>query len=74
MRAAQRASSGRVTKHDIEDKLRALQGGVEESIQSRRQKLIAAGVAVAVLTLLISFLLGKRAGRHTSTVVEIRRY
>ena len=35
-----------VTKGDIEQKLRDLAGGVEESIASRRQKIIAGGVAV----------------------------
>jgi hypothetical protein len=74
MRASQHVPPGRITKRDIEEKLRAVQGGVEESIQSRRQKLIAGGIAVAVLTLVISFLLGKRAGRSKNAVVEIRRF
>jgi hypothetical protein len=63
-----------VTKQDVEAKLRALQGGVEESIASRRQQMIAAGIGIVVLTLLITFLLGRRAGRRKSTVVEIRRF
>jgi hypothetical protein len=73
MRASQHVPSGRITKGDIEAKLRAVQGGVEESIQSRRQKIIAGGVAAAVLMLIITFLLGKRAGRAKNTIVEIRR-
>jgi hypothetical protein len=74
MRASDAVPPGRITKRDIEDKLRAVQGGVEESIQTRRQKLIAGGVAVAVLTILVSYLLGRRVGRSKSTVVEIRRF
>ena len=74
MRAQRHTPPGRITKHDIEQRLRAVQGGVEESIASRRQKIIAAGVAAAVLTLMISYLLGKRVGRSKSTVVEIRRF
>jgi hypothetical protein len=74
MRAPRHTPPGRITKHDIEQRLRAVQGGVEESIASRRQKIIAAGVAAAVLTLMISYLLGKRVGRSKSTVVEIRRF
>jgi hypothetical protein len=74
MRASQHVPPGRITKHDIEDKLRAVQGGVEESIQSRRQQIIAGGIAAAVLTLIIVFLLGKRVGSSKNTVVEIRRF
>jgi hypothetical protein len=74
MRSAQHVPPGRISKNDIEDKLRALQGGVEESIQSRRQKLIAGGIAVAVLTLLIAYVLGRRVGRRKTAVVEIRRF
>jgi hypothetical protein len=64
----------RVSKADIERKLRKLQGGVEESVASQRQKIIGGAVAVGVLTLLLVFLLGKRSGRKKNTVVEIRRF
>jgi hypothetical protein len=74
MRAAQHTPPGRITKSDIEAKLRAVQGGVEESIASRRQKIIAGGVAVAVLLLLISYLLGRRVGRSKSAVIEVKRF
>ena len=74
MNASDAAPPGRITKRDIEDRLRTVAGGVEESIQTRRQKIIAGGVAVAVLMLLISYLIGRRVGRSKSTVVEIRRF
>jgi hypothetical protein len=74
MSAPQRVTPGRITKQDIEAKLRAVQGGVEESIRSRRQKIIAGGIGGAVLMLIIVFLLGRRAGRSKNTVVEIRRF
>ncbi len=67
-------SRGKVSKADIEQKLRNLQGGVEERIASQRQKIIGAAVAVGVLTILLAFLLGRRAGRKKNTVVEIRRF
>jgi len=65
---------GPVTKADIEQKLRTVAGGVEESIASRRQKIIAAGVAAAVLMLMISFILGRRVGKAKSAIIEVRRY
>ena len=67
------APSQPVTKADIEQKLRQLQGDVEERVMSQRQKIIAGGVAVTVLLLVISYLLGRRRGRRKTTVVEIRR-
>jgi hypothetical protein len=74
MRASQHIPPGRITKQDIEQRLRAVQGGVEESIASRRQKIIAGGVAVAVLTLIISYLIGRRVGRAKSAIIEVRRF
>ncbi len=67
-------TTGKISKSDIEQRLRNLQGGVEEKITSQRQKIITAVIAAAVLTVLLSFLLGKRAGRKKNTVVEIRRF
>ena len=66
--------TGKISKSDIEQRLRNLQGGVEDKIASQRQKIVTAVIAAAVLTVLLSFLLGKRAGRKKNTVVEIRRF
>jgi hypothetical protein len=59
--------TGKITKADIEQKLRNLQGDVEE-------KIIGAAVAVGVLTILVTFFLGRRSGKKKNTVVEIRRF
>ena len=67
-------TTGKVTKADIEQKLRDLQGGVESKIASQRQKIIGAAVAVGVLTIVVTFLLGRRSGKKKNTVVEIRRF
>jgi hypothetical protein len=65
---------GKVTKADIEQKLRNLQGDVEGKIASQRQKIIGAAAAVGALTIILAFLLGRRAGKKRNTVVEIRRF
>jgi hypothetical protein len=64
----------RITKADIEAKLRRLQGDVEDSVASNRQKIITAIAVAAVVTVSIAYLLGRRAGHKRSAVVEIRRY
>jgi hypothetical protein len=67
-------TTGKVTKADIEQKLRNLQGDVEKKIVSQRQKIIAGVAAVGALTIIIAFLLGRRTGKKKNTIVEIRRF
>lgn len=65
--------TGRITRDDLEDKFRELEGDVREQAESARTTIIA-GVAIAALVLLLlAFLLGARKGRKRSTIVEIRR-
>ncbi len=65
--------NGRITRADIEAKLRELRGDVEETGEAVVEKgkavvgVVAAGVAGVI------FLLGVRRGKKKSTVVEIRR-
>lgn len=67
------APSDRITRADLEDKFRELEGDAREQVESARSTLITAGVVAALLLLLLAFLLGTRKGRKRSTVVEIRR-
>lgn len=71
---AQTATAPRhITRTDLEDKFRELEGGVRDQAESARSTAIAGGVIAALLLLLLAFLLGSRKGRKRSTVVEIRR-
>lgn len=66
-------TGGRITRTDIEAKLRQLRGDAEGATETARSAgSTLAPVAVAVL-LGLAYLLGKRRGRRKSTVVEIRR-
>lgn len=64
---------GRITRGDIENKLREMRGDVEETAQEARTPILAIAGGVAVAIVVVAFLLGKRRGRRRSTVVEIRR-
>lgn len=64
----------RISREDIEAKLREIQGEVDETAESAKGALIAVGVAVAVGVVLIAFVLGKRRGKAKSTIVEVRRF
>jgi hypothetical protein len=67
------APRARISRDDIEDKIRELEGGAREQVESARSTVITAGVVAALILLLLAFLLGTRKGRKRSTVVEIRR-
>ncbi|MBN2622235.1 MAG: hypothetical protein JXA83_02645 [Acidimicrobiales bacterium] len=71
--AVSHTSRDRVTRDDIEDKLRELEGGAREQAESARSTVITAGLVGLAILLLLAFLLGTRKGRKRSTVVEIRR-
>lgn len=64
---------GRITRADIEAKLRELRGDVEETgeVVVERGRAVIGAAAAAVVGL--AFLLGLRRGKKKSTVVEIRR-
>ena len=66
-------SADRISRDDLEDKFRELEGEAREQVESARSTAITAGVVALVVLLLLAFLLGRRKGRHRSTVVEIRR-
>jgi len=64
---------GKITRADIEAKLRDMRGEVATNVEAAKAPLAAIGAAVAAAVVALSFLLGKRRGRRKSTVVEIRR-
>jgi hypothetical protein len=63
----------RISKADLEKQIRSLTSDVKSDVVDERQKLLVAGVVGVVVVLLVVFLVGKRAGRKRTTLVEIRR-
>ena len=67
------AAPPRITRADLEAKLREVRGDVEEKGEAAKSTgLTVALVGIAALVG-VAFLLGRRRGRRKSTVVEIRR-
>jgi hypothetical protein len=66
-------SEGRITRADIEGKLRDMRGEVEQTAEAAKAPIMAIGAGVAAVIVIAAFLMGKRRGRRRSTVVEIRR-
>ena len=63
----------RITRDDIETKLREVAGDVDTKVDAAKPKLVAGAVAAGLAALLIAYLLGRRGGRHRSAQIEIRR-
>ena len=66
-------SNGRITRGDIEAKLRQMRGEVDRTAEAAKVPIMAIAGGVAAAVVVLAFLLGKRRGRRKSTVVEIRR-
>jgi hypothetical protein len=70
---ASTAPTQRITPKDIEAKLREVQGDVKDQAESAKATAVTIAGALAVLIALLVFLLGRRAGKQRTTIVEIRR-
>ncbi len=73
MAVAPNPTTGRITRGDIEAKLRALRGDLEDTEEVVKEAGKGVAIGGIILLLLLAFLLGKRRGRRKNTVVEIRR-
>ncbi|MEX0826518.1 MAG: hypothetical protein WD184_07210 [Acidimicrobiia bacterium] len=61
-----------VQRSDLEDKLREIQGVVDDTAQGAKNVGVIAGVGVAAL-LLVIYLVGRRRGKKGSARVEVYR-
>ena len=66
-------TDGKITRDDIESKLREIQGEVDDTAESAKGVAVAVGAAIAVGVVVVIFLLGKRRGKRGTTIVEVRR-
>jgi hypothetical protein len=65
--------TARITRDDIEAKLREIDGGFRRQVASKKRTIVS-GIAVGTtIILMIMFLLGRRSGKKKTTIVEIRR-
>jgi len=63
----------KVTRDDIEAKLRQIRGSVEGTADAAKPVALAVAVAAGVVLVAGVYLLGRRRCRKKTTVVEIRR-
>ncbi len=65
--------SGRITRADIEAKLRAIRDDVEPVGQQAKGGLMALAPVVVAVLVVGAYVLGKRSGKKRRAVIEIRR-
>ena len=63
----------KITIADIESKLKAMAGPVEEGVEKVKSVAAAGAVAVGAVFVIGAFLLGRRRGKKRMPVIEIRR-
>jgi hypothetical protein len=73
MSATSTTTTGKITRDDIEAKLRELRAEVDSVGEAAKGGAIVVGAVAAVAVLAAVYLLGRRKGKKRTTVVEIRR-
>lgn len=67
------AQPARITRQDIEEKIRSLGGAVQDEVEEARSTMVGVAGAAGLGLIVLAFVLGRRSGRKRSAVVEIRR-
>jgi len=67
------ATTTRITRDDLEHKVRDMSGDLDERVEAARPMLVAGAIGGVVLAVLVAYLLGRRSGRARSAWVEIRK-
>lgn len=66
-------NQGPITPDQIKSKLHDIQGGATAQVEEAKNQLITAATIVGLVLLIVMFLLGKRSGKRSSAVIEVRR-
>jgi hypothetical protein len=62
-----------ISRDDIEQRFRAIQGGVDDVAGDAVNYALVIGIGVAVGVVAVAYWLGKRRGRRRGTVIEVKR-
>lgn len=65
--------SAKVTREEIEAKVRDIQESIKEATEEARRSGFAVVVAAFFVLLGVAYFLGRRSGRRRAVVVELRR-
>ena len=65
--------TAKITRDDIEAKLRQVAGDVDDQVEAARPAIVTGAVVAVVAVGVLAYLWGRHRGRRRSAVVEIRR-
>ena len=68
-----KTTTEKISPEDLQRKLQSFQDGIQGKVEDQKSTLMAVGAGALVVMLIVFFLLGKRAGKKKTTLVEIRR-
>jgi hypothetical protein len=66
-------NAARITRDDLKAKLDDMQGDALEQVDGVKNQMLAVGVGLAIVLLIVAFLLGRRGGKRSSAIIEVRR-
>lgn len=64
--------SERITRDDIERKIRDIQGGIESEVDEAKALAVPAIVALVLVLLGLAYAIGRRGGKKKSMILEIK--
>ena len=64
---------GQITRRDIEAKLGEIKGEVDTSVDKAKVPVMAIGAALVIGVVGLAYVLGRRRGKKTTTLVEVKR-
>lgn len=64
----------KISKQDIENKIRVLQADISGRASDKKQSLIAMGSIALSVVVVLTYLFGRRSGRRRGSRVEFRRF
>ena len=67
------AERDRISREDIEAKLREIRGEVTNTTEAAKPAILAVAAVAVVAVVGVAYLLGRRKGKKRSTLVEITR-
>lgn len=66
-------STDRITPAEIEAKLSELAESLDETVEDKRETVKKVAIVAILALIVLAFLLGRRRGQQSKTIVEIRR-
>jgi hypothetical protein len=67
-------SEPKISKQDIENKIRALQADISGRASDKKESIIAIGSMVVTVIAVLAYVFGRRSGRRKGSRVEFRRF